>query len=210
MQEKDNYNEMHNELKKQFTNNFLLFLMKAGVNILQEDIDSISMSTNNNIDELAKFKNKENTFFDAIEVNLSQSLINKLFKIYPTIKGINLWKVSTTINRQLDILEMTLVIIMGSYDFSKKSKNGYLRITFDTSLNMNHLAFVGASNNSDYIIKTTNFMSLDNEIFLFKFLYIIEDSIINQIMPEIRMVGVYDYNSEEFKRRIEYCELLEY
>lgn len=210
MQEKDNYNEMHNELKKQFMNNFLLFLMKAGVNILQEDIDSISISANNNIDELVKFKNKENTFFDSIEVNLSQSLINKLFKIDQTIKGINLWKVSTTINRQLDILEMTLVIIMGSYDFSKKSKNGYLRITFDTSLNMNHLAFVGASNNSDYIIKTTNFMSLDNEIFLFKFLYIIEDSIINQIMPEIRMVGVYDYNSEEFKRRIEYCELLEY
>lgn len=210
MQEKDNYNEMHNELKKQFTNNFLLFLMKAGVNILQEDIDSISMSTNNNIDELAKFKNKENTFFDAIEVDLSQSLINKLFKIDSKIKNINIWKVSVTINRQLDILEITLVIIIGAYDFSQKSKNGYLRITFDTSLNMNHLAFVGSSDNSDYIIKTTNFMSLDNEIFLFKFLYIIDDSIINQIMPEIRIVGVYDYNSEEFKRRIEYCEVLEY
>lgn len=210
MQEKDNYNEIHNDLKKQFTNNFLLFLMKAGVNILQEDIDSIFMSTNNNIDELVKFKNKENTFFDAIEVDLSKSLIDKLFKIDSKIKNINIWKVSVTINRQLDILEITLVIIIGAYDFSQKSRNGYLRITFDTSLNMNHLAFVGSSDNSDYIIKTTNFMSLDNEIFLFKFLYIIDDSIINQIMPEIRIVGVYDYNSEEFKRRIEYCELLEY
>lgn len=44
-------------------------------------------------------------------------------------------------------------------------------------------------------------MDLDNELFLMKYMYVIDDSLINEILPEIKIVGAYDYNSEDFKRK---------
>ena len=64
--------------------------------------------------------------------------------------------------------------------------------------------------NEDRIQKKENIMSLSDEFFLIRCHYLIEESVVNELLPEFQIDGVYDYNSEEFKNKIEYLKLLEY
>lgn len=137
----------------------------------------------------------------------SNELLDISFNTDDKKHKINNKQCSFSFDKNFEILSINLHLRFGPHNNYSCSSNLY--IYFDKYFKPFKLFF--ESREKKFTIeKTENLMDLDNELFLMKYMYVIDDSLINEILPEIKIVGAYDYNSEDFKRKIEYCELLEY
>lgn len=199
-----NDSEQLKSLHEQLKNKFIFLLENSGIIVDEKDKDSIIFEK---IQNALLFSEYESILDLAttINVNMNLSLIKKIFKINKPLKNMHIKEISITVNQKLDISCFSIIITFANDSIYKK----HLKINIDSFLTPNYLSFIDIPNKTN-MKSIKKLMSIDDEIFLFRFLYAIDEKVINQILPEIRMVGVYDYNSDDFQQRIEYCELLNY
>jgi len=204
MDEIDNYSQLLEKLHEQLKNKFISFIEKSG--LIVDDKYKKTIVFDKIEDLFFRMHNKDLNFHNnSVVLSMDTVLAYKIFNIKKESPNTHVQYIAITIDNELHITEIQIMFTFGNDSVYKK----HLRIMLDENLKFNYFSFMDIPAGIQ-IIKTKNLMSSDDEIFLFRFLYILEPSIINQIFPEIRMVGVYDYNSDDFKKRIEYCELLDY
>lgn len=203
MDDIDNFSEQLKSLHEQLKNKFISFIEKSGLVVEEKYKESIVF--NKIKDVFFRMHNKDVKFhYMAVVLSMDTVFAYKIFNIKKELPNTHVQYIAITINNELDIAEIQIMFTFGNHSYIIRS----LTIVLDENLKINYLSYNNVLTGT--YTKTENMMPVDDEIFLCRFLYIIEQSIINQIIPEIRMVGVYDYNSDDFQKRIEYCELLDY
>lgn len=204
MQDIDDSSEQLKSLHEQLKNKFIFLLENSGIIVDEKDKDSIIFEKIQNALLFSKYESILD-LATTINVNMDLSLIKKIFKINKPLKNMHIKEVCITVNQKLDISCFSIIITFANDSVYKK----HLKINIDSFLIPNYLSFIDIPNKTN-MKSIKKLMQIDDEIFLFRFLYAIDEKVINQILPEIRMVGVYDYNSDDFQQRIKYCELLDY
>jgi len=204
MDDIDNFSEQLEKLHEQLKNKLISFIEKSGLVVEEKYKESIVIDKIEDV--FFRMHNKDlKDIHMSVILSMDTAFAYKIFNIKKESPNTHVQYIAITIDNELHITEIQIMFTFGNDSVYKK----HLRIMLDENLKFNYFSFMDILAGIQ-IIKTKNMMSVDDEIFLFRFLYILEPSIINQIFPEIRMVGVYDYNSDDFKKRIEYCELLDY
>lgn len=202
MDDIDNFSEHLHKLHERLKNKFISFIEKSELVVEEKYKESIVIDKIEDV--FFRMHNKDlKDIHMSVILSMDTAFAYKIFNIKKELPNTHVECIAIAISNELDIAEIQIIFTFGNDSFYKKN----LKITLDKNLKFNYLSY---NNPTVSYTKTENMMAVDDEIFLCKFLYIIEQSIINQIIPEIRMVGVYDYSSEEFKKRIEYCELIDY
>lgn len=203
MDDIDNFSEQLKSLHEQLKNKFISFIEKSGLVVDEKYKESIVIDKIEDV--FFRMHNKDlKDIHMSVILNMDTAFAYKIFNIKKELPNTHVQYIAITINHELDIAEIQIMFTFGNHSYIIRS----LTIVLDENLKINYLSYNNVLTGT--YTKTEKLMPVDDEIFLCRFLHIIEQSVINQIIPEIRMVGVYDYSSEEFKKRIEYCELLNY
>jgi len=198
------------KFKKEMTEKFLTMFKEAGVSITRETIEE-----NLDFEELVHIKNNPRKHehhdpyskeFGVGKIMLPKKLSDILFNLGDNNDSKDN-AVIILLDKNMDILFINFKLMVRS---SKPHKELLQFITvFDKGLRP-LLLKVDYGNTGPVIQKKENIMSLADELFLIKCLYIIDDPIIDELFPELKVYGAYDFNSEEFKSKIEYLKLIEY
>lgn len=198
------------KFKKEMTEKFLTMFKEAGISITKETIEK-----NLDFDELIHIKNNPRKYehhdpyskeFGIGKIMLPKKLSDILFNLGDNNDSKDN-AVIILLDKNMDILFVNFKLMVRS---SKPHKELLKFITvFDKRLKP-LLLKIYYGNTGPVIEKKENIMSLADELFLIKCLYIIDDPIIDELFPELKVYGAYDFNSEEFKSKIEYLKLIEY
>lgn len=198
MDDIDNYSQLLEKLHDELKNKFISFIEKSGLVVEEKYKESIMFHEIQYILIFYTHYEELNTT-RTVEVSTDHAFALKLFNIKKEVMNMHIKGIVITINQALDISDIRMVLTFGTENIFSK----YLRLILDEKLKFDSITFLS-------IPKTKNLMSIDDEIFLIKCLYIIDDCIIDELFPELKVDGVYDFNSEEFKSKIEYLKLIEY
>lgn len=95
-----------------------------------------------------------------------------------------------------------------SADITSFSKNSFAFHTFfDDTYKMILISYINGFNSYK---RTGNNLSYEDENLKFSLRKFKNPEIIKEILPEYLNIGVYDFKSDDFEKRFQYCNLIEY